>query len=209
MPDRFLALLPMVACVFACTTSADVIRFDDEDRDDWESAVGSFTTIDFAEHPEFTVLTDEYADLGLVFGDPGALVLESNVFPPDEHGIRSADGGLELLFDGPRNALGITFPGGARIRLYLSDRLVGGPISFDAMSFGDFGGLISTEAFDRVEIVGFEPDEDPIFLGDIYFGPVVPAPSAWVVMAGGLVAGRRGRRRTAVSTRPTGRTSWT
>jgi len=194
--SRSMMVVGLVVLVrWSSPCGADVVKF--EDADAWWDAAGEVTTIDFTEFEHGDVLTDEYSDLGLTFGDPGVFVLVGTTFPLDNHGIRSAAGGFEFHFDGNRIALGFTYPGFFRVRLFDGDRLVGGPTLFNSDRLGQFGGLVSSEAFDRVTITGLLPD-DPEFLGDIYFGPVVPAPAAWLVVAGGLVAGRGGRRRTAV-----------
>jgi len=64
---------------------------------------------------------------------------------------------------------------------------------FGVGGIGNFGGLVSTEPFDRAVIwdYGSYPN---VNLDDLHFGPPIPAPSALPFVSAALLAARRRRR---------------
>jgi len=170
---------------------ADIIEFFDFAT--WDAAVDTFSIVDFAEYPEFTIITDQYEDVGVVLGGPGALVIENPGFPPDGHGVRGA-GQIDVRLDGPRFSFGASFIGEIAFDLYYQGAFVAGPLSVQLGDAGSFSGVMSDVPFDQVIIYEYITPGDP-FVGDLYFGPIVPAPGTWVVAAGGVLLVRGGRRR--------------
>ncbi len=61
-----------LTCASALPAHAGVTEF--TDRAEWETAVGAFTTVNFTGFPEFTVITDQYADLGVFFTDANDVI---------------------------------------------------------------------------------------------------------------------------------------
>ncbi len=72
------------------------------DRDGWIDAAGSFTTIHFNELPRHTFVTDQYADLGVLFTD-GDDQIDRGGAPPwmnDGWGL-DGNGDINIVFDTP------------------------------------------------------------------------------------------------------------
>ena len=57
---------------------ADIITFDD--FEEWEGAVGAFTTIGFTGFPDNFVITDQYADLGALFVDGNDNIMLNEIY---------------------------------------------------------------------------------------------------------------------------------
>ena len=58
-----------VVVVCAQPVIGDVREFDTPNRDQWFANVTNIKTADFAEFRQFTVITDQYADLGVIFSN--------------------------------------------------------------------------------------------------------------------------------------------
>lgn len=165
-----------------------------DDFSAWESAAGSFSTCDFTGFPEWTIITDQYSYLGVSFTGPAPNLIHfggNGIYPQDEWGL-NANGVLELTFQEPVYAVAGHGPGKWRYKLYLGDSLVGETF-FYLGGPGDFAGVISDIAFDRVQ---FEPGQfnGIMFMDNVYFS-AIPAPGAMGVLAvGALGFGRRARR---------------
>ena len=181
-----------VTCTFAVQAQAGVTEF--SDRAEWEAAVGQFTTIDFTGFPEFTIITDQYQDSGVLFTDGNdSIVFNEGSFLNDGVGLR---GGLfddiELSFSTPQGWIGVDFPGGVRVLLFSGGELIHFSSIFSAGpdGVGGFGGLVSTELFDAVVIL--DPFDDLVFIDDLHFG--VPAPGGLMLLALAGIWPRRRRR---------------
>ena len=175
-------------CSGGRVTLGGVIEF--TDKDEWIAAVGRFTTIDFTGFPDGTFITDQYADLGVLFTD-GADVIRfaPNAFPNDEWGL---DGNqqIDLLFDTPQAYIAVDFPGFLMIELFSGGELIYTSGLLGIGGVGNFGGLISSELFDAAAI--FDPFDDNVAIDDLHFG--VPAPGAvWILALVGVYATRRRR----------------
>ncbi len=162
----------------------------------WQSAAGEFNTCDFAAYPTNTFITDQYADLGVLFTNPGPNVVHANDFagfPLDGHGI-DGNCGIELTFLQPTYSVGAHGPG-----LWTYDVYAGNTLLYSspghAPSLNGFAGFVSTVPFDRVVFWGLIPPncEDDVYIDNIYFS-TVPAPAASIFVVMGLVAGKRRRR---------------
>ncbi len=160
------------------------------DKDSWISAVGDFTTIGFTGFPNGTFITDQYADLGILFTDGNdSINFSPTAFPNDAWGL-DGNGDISVSFDTPQAWIGVDYPGFLSIelytggRLFFSSNLYGGGV-------GNFLGLVSTEFFDAAVLVesapGFVAEID-----DLHFG--VPAPGAlWLLAVAALLPRRRRR----------------
>ena len=178
-----------VTCTFAVQAQAGVTEF--SDRAEWEGAVGQFTTIDFTGFPKFTIITDQYQDLGITFTDgTDAIRFSLNVFPNDNWGLDGNDD-IHLSFATPLGWIGVDLPGVVRVLLFSGGELIHFSSIFTAGpdGVGGFGGLVSTELFDAAVIL--DPF-DAVFIDDLHFG--VPAPGGLMLLALAAIWPRRRRR---------------
>jgi hypothetical protein len=180
----------VVAIVWAHSANAAFTAYDD--RDEWESVTGDFTTIGFSEYPHGTWIFEQYAHLGVHFIDGSDIVLFApETYPRDGYGI---DGNYEvhLVFDMLITSIAVDFPGALGIDVYKDGEFVEstgywgvGPI---------FVGFVFDEPFDEAIIWD---DDHQVNIDDLHFGPPIPAPSALAVLAVGLLGPRRRRQRSA------------
>jgi hypothetical protein len=190
IPVRFHALRCLVAiATMTSTSAADVEIY--YDKADWEAAVGAYTTIDFTGFPEGTLITDQYADLGVLFTDGNDFIdLNDTAFPNDGAGLLgNMFDDIELAFDQPTSWLGLEFPGGLWLRLYRDGELMYTSPVFDGAYFT---GLVSSEPFDAVDII--DVSGESVAIDDLHFGPPIPAQGALALLAvAGLTRRTRGR----------------
>lgn len=186
-----LLVLAALACP-ALPAHAGVTEF--SDRAEWEAAVGAFTTIDFTGFPAFTIITDQYQDLGVTFTDGNDVTFFTPSFVNDNWGL-DGNGDIHLSFDRPQVWIGVDFPGVVRVLLFSGGELIHFSSFFSAGpdGVGGFAGLVSTELFDAAVIL--DPFDDAVFIDDLHFG--VPAPPSLALLA--LGAAWFGRRRRRVS----------
>ena len=163
------------------------------DRAKWEAAVGDFTTLGFTGFPEGTFITDQYADLGILFVGGGENInLQDDIFPNDGAGLNSDFVDIVMEFATPQFWIGADFPGIIRIDLYNEGELFYSSIDFGGPPIGAFGGLLSSDPFDMAVILN--PVDLAVFIDDLFFGPHIPAPGAlWLLAVSALCARRRRR----------------
>ena len=183
-----LLVLAALACP-ALPAHAGVTEF--TDRADWEAAVGPFSSIDFTGFPKFTIITNQYQDLGITFTDGTDAIRFSNAFPNDNRGLDGNDD-IHLSFDTPQTWIGVDFPGDVRVLLFSGRELIHFSSFFTAGpdGVGGFAGLVSTELFDAALIL--DPADDAVFIDDLHFG--VPAPGGLMLLALAGIWPRRRRR---------------
>ena len=183
----------VAACVSTVCTSvlrADIVEY--RDKEEWEAAGGSWSTADFTGFAMGTPIDEQYARIGVHFVDGYDFVVldpEYTTFLNDGAGL---DGNeyVELVFDAPMYSIAADFPGFMIIDLYYDDELFYSSDVFGVGGVGNFGGLVSSEPFDRAVLT------DPpgqVFLDDLHFGPPIPAPSAFCIISAALLAPRRRR----------------
>ncbi len=168
-------------------TFGGIIEF--TDKQEWEAAVGGFLTADFTGFAPGEFITDQYADLGILFTDGNdSINFSPTAFPNDAWGL-DGNGDISVSFDTPQAWIGVDYPGLLTIELYSEGRLFftsniyGGGV-------GNFLGLVSESFFDAVVLI--DPLDDAVFIDDLHFG--VPAPGAlWLLGLGALCARRRRR----------------
>ena len=146
-------------------------------KDEWISAVGQFTTIDFTGFPDGTFITDQYADLGILFTDGNDSIDVSGIHVNDGWGL-DGNPDIHLSFDTPQAYLAVHFPGDVQIDLFSGDIFLHSSV-FIAGGVGNFGGLISSQLFDAVVIS--DPVLGDVFIDDLHFG--VPAPPTLALLA--------------------------
>jgi hypothetical protein len=178
--------------ICATLVSAGITEY--EDKDEWQVAAGSWSTADFTGFPDYTPIDEQYAYLGVHFVDGYDFVVldpEYTTFPNDGAGL---DGNelVDLVFDAPMYSIAADFPGLLLIDLYYEDELFYSSNVFGVGGVGNFGGLVSTEPFDRAVLwdLGEYPN---VNLDDLHFGPPIPAPSALCILSAALLAPRRRR----------------
>jgi hypothetical protein len=184
----------LAACVTAMCVSiarADIVEYDEKDQ--WEAAAGSWSTADFTGFPDNTPIDEQYAYLGVHFVDGYDFVVldpEYTTFPNDAAGL---DGNelIDLVFDVPMSSIAADFPRFLTIELYYQDELFYTSNEFGVGGVGNFGGLVSTDPFDRAVIWDFD---EQVGLDDLHFGPPIPAPSAMALIGAALIGIRRRRR---------------
>jgi len=175
-----------------CMSGVHAVIIEYDDKDEWQAAVGPFSTADFTGFPDNTPIDEQYAYLGVHFvdGEDYVLCCDEELFPEDGAGL---DGNelIDLVFDGPMYWIAADFPGYLTIHLYYEGQLFYISNEFGVGGVGNFGGLFSTEPFDRAGI--WDYDEN-VVLDDLHFGPPIPAPSAMPLISAALLAARRRRR---------------
>ncbi len=119
------------------------------------------TTIGFTGFPEGTIITDEYAKLGVLFldGDDWVQCCSYDLFPQDGVGLHT-NGVIHLLFSDPRRWVAAD-GGDLMFVLFFEGVLV--YESSEAGSFEPFLGLLSTTPFDAVTVYSGAFD-------DLHFG---------------------------------------
>ena len=182
-----IALAVCVSTVCASMLRADIVEY--RDKGEWEAAAASWSTADFTGFPDYTPIDEQYAYLGVHFVDGYDFVVLGSSYPNDGAGL---DGNelIDLVFDVPMYWIAADFPGLLIIDLYYEGELLYSSNVFGVGGVGNFGGLVSTEPFDRAVL------RDPpgqVFLDDLHFGPPIPAPSALCIVGAAFFAARRRR----------------
>jgi len=176
-------IISTVVIVGLCSAvlRADVTEFD-EDFAGWHNAAGDFTFIGFIEYPQGTILTDQYADLGITFPEANATVVESEFLFEDGHalGVDGPSGfdDIWVEFDEPITAIGVDFLGGIQFELFTNGKSI--------------TGLVSDKPFDKARI--FDP-EGGTFIDNLYFAPPIPGPGVLGGFAIAALCFHRRRRR--------------
>jgi MprA protease rhombosortase-interaction domain-containing protein len=178
----FLSHIAIVAGL-AGPVQAEVTAY--EDRDEWEAVVGDFTTIDFTGFPDFTIITDQYADLGILFTDGSDWIRLYGDYP-DGAGLEGGLGDdIEISFDAPMHWIAVDFVGFAQFELFRDGELIYTSYVFNHIP-STFAGLFSTEPFDAVVLD--DPTAGFITIDNLHFGPPIPAPGAGALLFIGLTA---------------------
>jgi MYXO-CTERM domain-containing protein len=185
--DRAKVVVTIALAQAACGAgSADVMQF--TDKQEWIEAAGPFATVDFTGFPNLTVITDQYADLGIYFtGGDDRIFLSQTSFPNDGAGLDGNDA-ITAVFDEPRAWFGVDHPGFVTMEIFSGEKsiYVG---EFGAGGAGNFGGIISSLLFDKIVLT--DPIGD-VEIDDLHFG--VPAPGAiWLLGLTALCHVRRRR----------------
>jgi hypothetical protein len=169
-----LMILPLVHSELL---EAAVTQF--ENKMEWQQAVGSnFTTIGFNDLPPFTFLTTQYASVGVLF-DGSDDVYQAEGFLNDGWGV-DGNGDIFVNFTQPMYYVACDFPGLLQYKLYFQNQLIFTSSVFFQQSVGNFAGLISTTPFDRAQLI--DPAGEAA-IDDLFFGPPIPAPGAFLPFA--------------------------
>jgi hypothetical protein len=163
------------------------------DSAEWQNALATVTTVGFTEHPAGTLITNQYADLGLLFTDGNDnIVCCGNAFRIDGAGVGGGFpfGPITLAFVTPQSGIAAEFPGAVRFSLFSRGALLYESQPYSRGLGNLFVGLVSTAPFDAVVID--DPIDNAVFLDDLYFGVPAPGVLPLVALAGAMGGRRRG-----------------
>lgn len=174
-------------------------------RDQWQSATGRSTAITFVGYPEFTTITDQYAEHGIFFTDGNDFISLSASYPSDGAGLVSAadilvpESGVYMEFAEPRTSIAFDYIGRIKFEFYLDGQLIHMTNHFSSGNT-PFVGLISSSPFDRV--LAWDPFDAVVAIDNLHFGDPVPSTGSMLVVAIGVLMNRR-RPRTNQTARTT------
>ncbi len=141
-----------------------------QDRDGWMSAGGAFTSVDFTGLDEFTILSDQYENLGLLFPDHNDSIVRRSSYS-DGYGVYGGgfgEDGITTVFSQPKFWIAVDYPGRIVFRLFRKGELVYESSNHHSGGEIAFFGLVSDEPFDTAFI--FDPTFDT-FIDNLFFGP--------------------------------------
>ena len=184
---RTMTIACMALALFSIRTAfgAEVTPYLDYQA--WSADVGGHEFVDFTEGQDSTPIGDFYADLGLVTFQADDLFAGS-VFGDTDGG--GAFGGLSdisinITLEEPITAFAVDYPGGIVAWFYRDGELVG-----ESGLYGDdFTGWTLDTPFDAIQF----GSPGAVYIDNIYFPTIVPAPAGLAVFAGLLVTRRRRR----------------
>jgi hypothetical protein len=188
-------LLSIIPAVLACQiASASFTTF--KVKSQWEAAAGPYDTMTFADLGGQALLSEQYLSKGVLFTDGDDVALFSGItFVNDSWGVYDNPGlgwdFIEFAFLEPQNWISAEFAGALRFELYLDDVFVA-EHEFNDAGFGNFAGIVSTEAFTKVKLR--DHFDGAIFVDDIHFG-TIPTPPTAALLLGALLTARSRQRK--------------
>lgn len=166
----FATIVPLM--VLAPSVQASVTEYTNAAA--WQGAVDTYTTVDFTGYPMNTLITDQYASLGVTFTDGVDIIYPNEgLFLNDGVGINGVDS-TTVVFDTDMFWIGVDVPGALQITLFNNNQLLYSSNLFGVGGTGFFAGLISSEPFDKAFII--DPLGGTVF-DDLHFGAPVPGPA--------------------------------
>ena len=157
-------LTALAGAAIAAPAPAEVEVF--FDIEEWKAAAGETATITFTELPYGTLITDQYADLSVIFADGNDTIHVSAGYVNDGFGL-NGHGDIRLSYTTPQYSIAVDFPGALTFELYLKGELL-----YRSPDYGTgplFVGLISTEPFDGAILV--DPSMGYQFIDDLHVDP--------------------------------------
>jgi hypothetical protein len=154
---------PCIGDVGYCAPAEGVVF---EDEEEWKDAVGDFTTITFCELPPYTWVTDQYEELGVVFGAFNTTIQQCGC-PDDDCGLDGNDV-IDLTFTPPQRWIALAYPGGMQVALWAGEDKVFTSDELNNSGPDFFAGVASGRPFDRAVLTC--PAEQQVFLNDLHFG---------------------------------------
>ena len=174
---------------------AGIINFTDSAT--YDAATGVQTTISFDALPAGTTVTDQFADLGVIFTDGNDIWnIPSSIFYLSGRGTDDF-GDIALSFSSFHNSIGVNFPGALTIDLYNDAVFLGSSNDFGGAGTGFFGGITTDVAFNRAILRDW--NDEAVYIENFRFDTVeassVPEPTT-ALLAGLALAliGYRHRR---------------
>jgi len=157
-------LTALAGAAIAAPATAEVEVFFDLEQ--WKAAAGETATITFTEFPYGTLITDQYADLSVIFSDGNDTIHVSSGYVNDGFGL-NGHGDIGLSYTTPQYAIAVDFPGALTFELYQKGELV-----YRSPDYGTgplFVGLVSTHPFD--EAILLDPSMGYQFIDDLHVDP--------------------------------------
>jgi hypothetical protein len=166
----FLIVLALVTGFGSLAARGEVTEY--ENGAAWYAAVGEVTTIDFTDQPAGSIITDQYASLGVHFTDGNDIAFAGpSIFPNDAIGLRGhivQPSGIHIAFDTLQRWLAVEFPGGVDIQLFRDGDMFHESNLLGVGGIGNFAGLVSTIGFDAAYID--DSADFFVFIDDPHFG---------------------------------------
>jgi len=186
---RFPSILIILSLPLVHTHEASAAVTDYTSKAAWQAAAGPYTTIDFTGFAPGTIITNQYASLGVIFTEGNDRINKLQSFVNDGWGLNGVIDTFTLAFSQPMYTIACEFPGTLQIRLYYQGTLFHtNPNTFGGVGSGFFGGMVSDQPFDRAVVL--DP-QGAVFVDDLHFGQGIPAPAALPLLGLALLAGRR------------------
>jgi len=161
----------------------------------WQSQTPSYTELDFTEFPQWTFITDQYADQGVVItAEAPPVVFFAGTFPIDNTGIFSQGNWIDFTFSEVQRSFALHGVSSWKLDFYLGSQFIGstGVVSNPAqLPAQTFAGGVSATGFDRVRLVDWSPNS--LSVDNFYFS-TIPGPPGLAAFAMALATGRRRRR---------------
>jgi hypothetical protein len=156
----------------ASAARAEVVEFTDTNA--WAEAVGSFNTIGFTGFPDNTLISDQFAELGVLFTDENDFTVccSEISFPNDGAGLEG-NPVLHLAFLTPQSCIASHFGSFLRIQLFAGGTLIYTSNDFIGGDPPNFAGLASSELFDAAMLSN--PFSFDIVIDDVHFGGPIDA----------------------------------
>ena len=137
------------------------------DRAEWEAAAGAFTTVDCTGFPLGTLITDQYADRGVLFTEGNDTILLHKGFENDGAG-HDGNGTISLSFAMSLFSIAVDVPGDIRFQLFDGETLIFRSLAYSGDGEPLFVGLVSTHRFDGAIL---SCPGDAFFMDDVHFAP--------------------------------------
>jgi len=194
MMQHMNATIFVTIALMASCAAAEVVEYNTDDRDQWFDDVGgpdNVSTVDFTGFPDGMPVDDQWAHLGVHFGDLTFISGKSTTFYPNDGWGAIGYPDINITFDQPMQWIAADFPGAKKIQLFDENTLIYESSILGGVGNPHFGGIVSDESFDRVRF--FLEDTTVQAIDDLFFGPPIPAPASLAPLAVLLCA--RSRRR--------------
>jgi len=184
-PSIYCSIATAIAALVPSAAVAEVTEY--EDKAAWEASVGDYTTLDFTGFEWGTIITDQYADLGVLFTDGDDKIVHGD--PIDDWALDGKES-VTIRFDQPQLWFAVDYPGAMQMSFYRDNEWVYTSSEFGGSGGPYFAGITMTGEFDEVALHDWLAGS--VYLHNVYFG--VPAPGAWCLMALAGLSSRRRRR---------------
>jgi len=188
--------LTLIGTSLLATTSTAYAEFVEiDDIEEWQQVIDDETIITFASLLVGTIVTDQFADDGVVFTDGEDLVVPGANFPNDGRGLSGntlENGLITMEFIEPIQAIAVDYPGAVQIEFWSDDELIYTSSEAGGQGAGHFFGVISDQPFDRVVLSDWFGGG--VAIDDLHFS-TIPGPGGAALLGIGALALTGGRRR--------------